>query len=331
MEEPKCQEKLNNMTTIEDMPNEVLEKIFHHFSMYEVQHNLALVSKQFLKVSRIPGMVDNIKIIIGPGKITNVYQRKMLKHRFLTPKMKNHGELASKKQHKLDFEEKKNICFDKAKSIVEAHPDAKIELLYFDHLGHERCYLFHAISEQNIEEVKFLLEHMERDNAKRRLKDFNGNSPLHLSAEIGNISITKILLQFEPTWVNVLNDWKWTPLHFAACCVFTSDQYCDHQVTKILLEHGADTNVLDEHNQTPLHWTVLGYYGSHEKKCLNMKKARILLEHGAWASLGLKNRFGETLLEEFTNRKNPINMSISSEDKQNMIDLLEKYQEKLTI
>ena len=314
MEEPKCQEKLNNMTTIEDMPNEVLEKIFHHFSMYEVQHNLALVSKQFLKVSRIPGMVDNIKIIIGPGKITNIYQRKY----------------KEKKQYKLDFEEKKNISFYKAKSIVEVHPDAKIELLYFDHLGHERCYLFHAISEQNIEEVKFLLEHMGGNNAKS-LKDFNGNSPLHLSAEIGNISITKILLQFEPTWVNVLNDWKWTPLHFAACCVFTSDQYCDHQVTKILLEHGADTNVLDEHNQTPLHWTVLGYYGSHEKKCLNMKKARILLEHGAWTSLGLKNRFGETLLEEFKNRKNPINMSISSEDKQNMIDLLEKYQEKLTI
>ena len=62
-----------------------------------------------------------------------------------------------------------------------------------------------------------------------------------------------------------------------------------------------------------------------------MKKARILLEHGAWASLGLKNRFGETLLEEFKSRKNPINMAISSEDKQNMIDLLEKYQEKLTI
>ena len=311
-------------TTIEDMPNEVLEKIFHQFSMYEVQHNLALVSKQFLKVSRIPGMVDNIKIIIGPGKITNVYRRKM---------MKNHG--ASHRQHKLDFEEKKNICFHKAKSIVEVHPDAKIELLYFDHLGHETCYLFHAISEQEIEEVKFLLEHMGRNNAKS-LKDFNGNSPLHLSAEIGNISITKILLQFEPTWVNVLNDWKWTPLHSAACdpgvcCVFTSDQDVDHQVTKILLEHGADANVLDEHNQTPLHWTVLGYYGSHEKKCLNMTKARILLEHGAWTSLGLKNRFGETLLEEFKNRKNPINMAISSEDKQNMIDLLEKYQEKLTI
>ena len=306
-------------TTIEDMPNEVLEKIFHLFPMYEVQHNLALVSKQFLKVSRIPGMVDNIKIIIGPGKITNVYQRKNTKRYKI-----------KKEQYTRDFEEKRNVCFHKAKSIVEVHPDAKIELLYFDHLGHETCYLFHAISEQNIEEVKFLLEHMGRDNAKS-LKDFNGNSPLHLSAEIGNISITKILLQFEPTWVNVLNDWKWTPLHFAACCVFTSDQYCDHQVTKILLEHGADTNVLDEHNQTPLHWTVLGYYGSHEKKCLNMKKARILLEHGAWASLGLKNRFGETLLEEFKNRRNPIDMAISSEDKQNMIDLLKNYQEKLTI
>ena len=350
MEEPKCQKKLDTMTTIEDLPNEVLEKIFHHFSMYEVQHNLALVSKQFLKVSRIPGMVDNIKIIIGPGKITNVYQRKMLKHRFLTPKMKNHGALASKKQHKLDFEEKKNICFDKAKSIVEAHPDAKIELLYFDHLGHETCYLFYAISNGNIEEVKFLLKHM-GDNAKN-IKDSRGNSPLHRSAEIGNIALTKILLQFEPKWVNSLNNMKWTPLHSAACdpvvcCIFTSDQnklhclccvftsdpkdlHC-HEVTKILLEHGADANVLDEHNKTPLHWTILGYHGSHENKCLNMTKVKILLEHGAWASLGLKNRFGETLLEEFKNRRNPIDMAISSEDKQNMIDLLKNYQEKLTI
>ena len=321
-------------TTIEDMPNEVLEKIFHQFSMYEVQHNLALVSKQFLKVSRIPGMVDNIKIIIGPGKITNIYQRKY----------------KEKKQYKLDFEEKKNICFHKAKSIVEVHPDAKIELLYFDHLGHETCYLFHAISNGNIEEVKFLLEHM-GDNAKN-IKDSRGNSPLHRSAEIGNITLTKILLQFEPTWVNSLNNMKWTPLHSAACdavvcCVFTSDQndlhclccvftsdpkdlHC-HEVTKILLENGADANVLDEHNKTPLHWTILGYHGSRENKCLNMTKVRILLEQGAWASLGLQNRFGETLLEEFKNRKNPIDMAISSEDKQNMIDLLEKYQEKLTI
>ena len=78
MDEQKCQKKLgkhSKFATIEDMPNEVLEKIFHQLSMYEVQHNLALVSKQFLKVSRIPGMVDNIKIIIGPGKITDVYKR----------------------------------------------------------------------------------------------------------------------------------------------------------------------------------------------------------------------------------------------------------------
>ena len=83
--------------------------------------------------------------------------------------------------------------------------------------------------------------------------------------------------------------------------------------------------------KTPLHWTILGYHGSHENKCLNMTKVKILLEHGAWTSLGLKNRFGETLLEEFKNRRNPIDMAISSEDKQNMIDLLKNYQEKLTI
>ena len=317
MDEQKCQKELvkhAKIATIEDIPYEVLEKIFHQLSMYEVQQNLALVSKQFLKVSRIPGMVDNIKIIIGPGKITNVYQRKMLK---------NHG--SSHKQHKLDFEEKKNICFDKAKAIVKVHPDAKIELLYFDHLGHETCYLFHAISEQNIEEVKFLLEHT---GDAKNTKDYNGNTPLHLSAEIGNISITKILLQFEPTWINAMNDWKWTPMHYAVCNIIDLDSAC--QITKTLLEHGADANALDEHNKTPLHWTIV-QYGTITNQVQvhnSITKARILLEHGAWASLGLKNKFGETLLESFKNMKTPVSNPIASEDKQKMINLLENYQKE---
>ena len=62
-------ERYSKSVKLEDMPNEVLEKIFHKLSVYDVQHNLALVSKQFLKVSRIPGMVNYVKIIIGPGNI----------------------------------------------------------------------------------------------------------------------------------------------------------------------------------------------------------------------------------------------------------------------
>ena len=313
MDEQKCQKKFgkhSKFATIEDMPNEVLEKIFHQLSMYEVQHNLALVSKQFLKVSRIPGMVDNIKIIIGPGKITDVYKRTIDKKNLIL----------SKKHRELEFEEKKNICLDKAKAIVKVHPDAKIELLYFDHLGYERFYIFHAISKQNMEEINFLLEHM--DNA-RDMKGFNGNTPLHLSADIGNLSLTKILLQFEPSWVNTMNDWKWTPLHFAV--LHQSDS--DGQVIKTLLEHGADANSLDEHNKTPLHWMMDSCGG-----IANITKVRILLEHGAWASLDIKNKFGETLLESFKNMKTPVSRFEenfeASEDKQKIIDLLKNYQKE---
>ena len=53
-------ERYSKSVKLEDMPNEVLEKIFHKLSVYDVQHNLALVSKQFLKVSRIPGMVNYV-------------------------------------------------------------------------------------------------------------------------------------------------------------------------------------------------------------------------------------------------------------------------------
>ena len=212
-------ERYSKSVKLEDMPNEVLEKIFNKLSVYDVQHNLALVSKQFLKVSRIPGMVNNVKIIIGPGNINNVY-RKTNKSDVLPNKFSEEQQL---EQFKIDFEKEKNLCFVKARGIIKVHPTANIELNYLDGPpweGEERSYLLYAAKEQNmktdIDEVNFLLDHMMIDPIEN-ICDGDGTTPLHFSAYHGKMEITKMLLQYEPTWVKVRDNFGWTPMHYAVC------------------------------------------------------------------------------------------------------------------
>ena len=274
-------------TKLEDMPYEVLENIFHRLSVYEVQHNLALVSKQFLKVSRIPGMVNNVRIIIGPGQCHEIYSE----------------------------DKKISIALAKAKLIVKVHPTAKIDLVYIDLFGHERSYLLYAAKETRknlVPEVKFLLDHL--DDTK--LLHEYGTTPLHESAHVGNIVLTKIFLQYNPTWVNATTpNNKWTPLHCIAASNNPSD--CDEkQTTEILLKHGADPNALSVDNETPLH--VCAGFGFTPWS--SFTKGRILLEYGA--AVDIKNRFGETALDIVKRGTSP---PISIYDKQRMIDILENY------
>ena len=66
-----------------------------------------------------------------------------------------------------------------------------------------------------------------------------GTKPLHAAAGSGNIEMVRILIEYDPAHVNVMDDTRSTPLHWA------SDGYnsnCD-AVIRLLLEHGADINV----------------------------------------------------------------------------------------
>ena len=74
-----------------------------------------------------------------------------------------------------------------------------------------------------------------------------------------------------------------TPLHRALFEI--KDEFADafFDATQLLLEHGADVDVMDDDHSTPLH--LASQYGSVRATCL-------LLEHGA--NVHLQNNNGHT-------------------------------------
>ena len=296
--------KNSKKTKLEDMPNEVLENIFHQLSVYEVQHNLALVSKQFLKVSRIPGMVENIKIIIG-----------------------------------LDCDdEEKNIAFAKAKSVVKIHPTAKIDMACSRNLNYFGVqsplieqelmlpYLFyvaqHSDTDQNqIEEVKFLLDHLD-DVKYAKNGEYGGRTPLYESALSGNVILTKIFLKYNPTWAKV--NVKWTILHRILSYNLDRDTDSQKHIIKLLIEHGADVNALSDTNKTPLHvaaQSMIFNYKAYSHIKLSNSKFLLLLQNGAF--LDIRNQFGQTPIDIVKITENP---KFPISDRQKLIELLENYQ-----
>ena len=51
-------------TNLLDIPDEILEIIFLQLPVHDVQWNVALVCKRFLKISRFPGMVKNFSLTL---------------------------------------------------------------------------------------------------------------------------------------------------------------------------------------------------------------------------------------------------------------------------
>ena len=53
---------MNSKAEIVDLPNEVLETIFLKLPQFDVQHNVALVCRRFLDITRMPKMVQSMVI-----------------------------------------------------------------------------------------------------------------------------------------------------------------------------------------------------------------------------------------------------------------------------
>ena len=76
------------------------------------------------------------------------------------------------------------------------------------------------------------------------IKDIKGNTPLHLAAFWGHVSIAKLLISRNPN-VNVFNQLGDSALHVAA--------ERDHpNVVQLLMNHGADVNALNRRGNTLL-------------------------------------------------------------------------------
>jgi ankyrin repeat protein len=108
-------------------------------------------------------------------------------------------------------------------------------------------------------------------------------NPLHAAAYSGNFEVVRILIEYDPAYINARDGTGWTPLHWAS----KGHNFKDGSVLRLLLEHGADINAQNQAGRTPLYRA--SYMGALEVVCL-------LLEHGADA--GVKSNDGETALQE---------------------------------
>jgi ankyrin repeat protein len=114
------------------------------------------------------------------------------------------------------------------------------------------------------------------------VRGYNGRNPLHAAASSGNFEVVRILIEYDPAYINARDEDEWTPLFWAS----EGHNFKDGSVPRLLLEHGADINAQSQSGRTPLH--VASDNGALEVVCL-------LLERGA--DVEAKSNVGKTALQ----------------------------------
>jgi ankyrin repeat protein len=110
-------------------------------------------------------------------------------------------------------------------------------------------------------------------------------TPLHSAAWYGDFEMVQVFLGYKAD-INARSDDNWTSLHEASEGDYSSQNIPRlPDVARLLLERGADVNVLDGHNVTPLHLAA---------KHGRVGVVRVLLEHGA--NVGAEDEKGSTPL-----------------------------------
>jgi ankyrin repeat protein len=114
-----------------------------------------------------------------------------------------------------------------------------------------------------------------------------GRNPLHGAAYSGNLEVVRILIEYNPAYINARDEDGQTPLDWAS----RGHNFKDGSVVRLLLEHGAVINVQDQSGWTPLHTAL--YYGA-------LEVVPLLLEHGA--DVEAKTNNGKTALQVAADR-----------------------------
>ena len=99
-----------------------------------------------------------------------------------------------------------------------------------------------------IEATMYLIEKASSDLIN--LEDDNGDTSLHLAANLNKFDILKRLIDRSDASINVENKQGYTPLHFAA-------RFCNVHVLKYLIEKGARIEVKEKGGMTPLHMAAI--------------------------------------------------------------------------
>ena len=152
--------------------------------------------------------------------------------------------------------------------------------------GHYMTPLFAAMAGGHLQTAK-LLRH---NGAEVNIHSDNGETPLHSAAWHGDLELVRVLLDYNVD-VYALDPRNWTAIHKASHGPFSDFPVTPHydprlsDVTRLLLEHGADINARVEDGRTPLH--VAAENG-------RVEVVRVLHEHGA--NIGAEDDEGRTPL-----------------------------------
>jgi ankyrin repeat protein len=143
-----------------------------------------------------------------------------------------------------------------------------------DEVKEKNKQLFKAVKNNNLEEVRLLID----NGADVNCKDEDDLTPLQGASRWGYFEIYKLLIDHGVD-VDCKNNKGWTPLHEAS-------YKGNIDICKLLIEKGADVNCKDKDGWTPLY---VASWNDHLDIC------KLLIEKGA--DINCKNKDGKTPLD----------------------------------
>jgi len=139
----------------------------------------------------------------------------------------------------------------KLKARLGQQRKAKLELTEFDHM--EQTPLTAALRLNLVEFVVALLDFYKLTKSDINQQDKTGCSALHLAASYCDDQILMLLLNYDGIDVNLANGDLNTPLHYF-CQKFKSPN-CQEPF-QLFLKRGVDVNTPNKFNETPLHKSI---------------------------------------------------------------------------